>query len=132
MKVLRVLWQLPQFLLGKLLIWIYSAEKVDTIESATVYESADFMSGISLGPIIILKKDGLKNRNTVMHEYGHCIQSLIFGPLYLIIIGLPSIIQNIIGLILYKVFNSVKYAQNYYNRYPENWADKLGNVKRTK
>lgn len=26
----------------------------------------------------------------LVHEYGYTIQSLIFGPLYLIIIGIPS------------------------------------------
>ena len=31
----------------------------------------------------------LKNR-LLVHEYGHTIQSLILGPLYLIVIGIPS------------------------------------------
>lgn len=29
---------------------------------------------------------------TVRHEWGHTRQSLILGPLYLIVIGIPSII----------------------------------------
>jgi len=29
-------------------------------------------------------------RRTLVHEYGHTIQSIILGPLFLIVIGLPS------------------------------------------
>ena len=28
----------------------------------------------------------------LVHEYGHTIQSLVLGPLYLLVVGLPSII----------------------------------------
>jgi len=29
-------------------------------------------------------------QRTLVHEYGHTIQSIILGPLYLLIIGIPS------------------------------------------
>lgn len=32
------------------------------------------------------------DRGLVVHEYGHSIQSLFLGPLYLIVIGIPSLI----------------------------------------
>lgn len=38
-----------------------------------------------------IKQDELSAR-LLVHEYGHTIQSLILGPLYLIIIGIPSTI----------------------------------------
>jgi hypothetical protein len=41
------------------------------------------------------------------------------GPLYLIVVGLPSIIQNILGKL------GIISDLNYYKRYPENWANKL-------
>lgn len=31
------------------------------------------------------------DEETLKHEYGHSIQSKILGPLYLIVIGLPSL-----------------------------------------
>ena len=31
------------------------------------------------------------SKRLLVHEYGHTIQSLILGPLYLIVIGIPSI-----------------------------------------
>ena len=85
--------------------------------------------GISLGTIIILST--IHNETTLKHEYGHTKQSLIFGWLYLLVIGLPSISMNILSSILFKR-GKPKFALNYYNRWPENWADKLGNVNRQK
>lgn len=55
------------------------------------------------------------------HEWGHVLQSFILGPFYLIVIGLPSIIWNLI----YR-----KTKKSYYWFYTESWADKLGKVER--
>ena len=38
-----------------------------------------------------IEKEELYTR-LLVHEYGHTIQSLILGPLYLIVIGIPSTI----------------------------------------
>ncbi len=61
------------------------------------------------------------------HEWGHSIQSLIFGPAYLLVIGLPSILRG---------FSSHWHNKNdtweYYGGFPENWADKIGEVQRQK
>jgi len=44
--------------------------------------------GISLGNIVIL---GLNTTGALkQHEFGHCIQSRILGPFYLLLIGTPS------------------------------------------
>ena len=52
------------------------------------------------------------------HEFGHVLQSYMFGPLYLLIIGLPSITME--TLTKMKILKK----ENYYKRWPENWADK--------
>jgi hypothetical protein len=58
------------------------------------------------------------------HEYGHAIQSYMLGPLYLFIVGIPSITMNM--LTKAKILK----RKNYYKRWPETWADKLGGVER--
>ena len=40
--------------------------------------------------------EDLSNR-LLVHEYGHTIQSLILGPLYLVIIGIPSTLWGFAG-----------------------------------
>ena len=85
--------------------------------------------GISLGAFIfidaeITKTDAPKS-SFVNHEYGHTLQSILLGPLFLLIIGLPSLIWA--GL-----FDEWRYKhkKSYYWLYTENWADRLGGVKR--
>lgn len=80
--------------------------------------------GISLGKYIFVNRWSLKN--TCDHEWGHTRQSRYLGPLYLLVIGLPSICWA--GFIYGKI---VKRTTNgYYKLYCEKWADKLGGVKR--
>lgn len=73
--------------------------------------------GVSLGKYIIVNQ--WMPTKEIMHEYGHCIQSRYLGWLYLIVIGLPSL--------LWAMFYRGK---NYYSFYTERWADKLGGVNR--
>jgi hypothetical protein len=69
---------------------------------------------------------GSKYELTVRHEYGHQVQSKIFGPIYLLVIGLPSIIwAGMYGVIIKPTHNG------YYKFFTEKWADRLGGVKRS-
>ena len=60
-------------------------------------------SSLSLGPFIFLTDKPPRDRSgqiptpeiprrLLVHEYGHTIQSLILGPLYLPAVGLPSVL----------------------------------------
>ena len=62
------------------------------------------------------------SENTIKHETGHSVQSLIFGPLFHIIVSLPSIC-----LFWYKRLTN-KDQKFYHSHWPENHADKLGHV----
>ena len=59
-------------------------------------------------------------RKIVKHELGHTIQSKILGPLYLIVIGIPSITY----CSLRRLFPSLR-RKCYYNFYPERMANYL-------
>lgn len=61
--------------------------------------------------------------STRIHEYGHTVQSVILGPLYLIVIGLPSMLWCMLPVCRgYRKRNGV----SYYVFYPERWANYLG------
>lgn len=118
---LLYVWQLPQNLLGLLLVWLYKAEPRYYYVGKTehkVYISKKMSGGISLGKYIILRTG---NRVTIAHEHGHQVQSRYLGWLYLIVVGLWSGLRC--GLHLFK-------EGHYYDAFPENWADRLGGVKR--
>jgi hypothetical protein len=83
--------------------------------------------GISLGRFIFICSgySGDYKQNTIKHEWGHTVQSLILGPLYLIVVGVPSSIWN-------QCFRKYRQKNNvdYYSFFCEKWADKLGEVQR--
>ena len=57
----------------------------------------------------------------IKHEYGHTIQSKILMPLYLPVIGIPSLVWN-------RLFKHYRRKRNrsYYSFYTEAWANRLG------
>lgn len=101
-------------------------------------------TGVSLGRFIILdyryKTQTIYGKQmiqyTIDHEYGHTRQSLMLGPLYLIVVGLPSALHNLYNRTLFKDEPNkqkrfILREKEYYNWYCEKWADKLGNVDRS-
>jgi hypothetical protein len=124
-KILRWIWEFPQHLLGHILTNWYDVEYKETYNGVDIYVG-DFPGGISLGTYILMSETSYKDKRnrTKKHEYGHSKQSLYLGPLYLIVVGLPSLLWA--GFI----HNLVRKEIGYYDVYPENWADKLGEVNR--
>lgn len=133
-KVLFFIWQLPQHLLGLLLIRITGAVQKET--AGIVWYLFDkqknwftrIFSGVSLGQYILLPYD---DETTVKHEYGHSKQSLYFGWLYLLLVGVPSaVFNNLWDRAFHKRWPVARRHKWYYSRYPEKWADVLGGVVR--
>lgn len=123
-KLFRFIWEFPQCLLGLILILCYRVKKQETYEGINIY-AGNFPGGISLGLFILMGSVSYKyNRDFIkQHEYGHTRQSLYLGPLYLLVVGLPSIIWA-------WRFIPNSCMGSYYQYWTERWADKLGNVSR--
>lgn len=122
-------WQLPQLILGAIVKKVCKAKPITAYKDATVY-SWNLSGGMSLGKYIFVpftKITPASNRQKeyIKHEYGHTVQSKYLGWLYLIVIGLPSLIWA-------NCF--MKYRErtgkSYYAFYTEKWANKLGEVER--
>lgn len=134
-KILLFLWQLPQHILGLLfkLYWNKNILSKEKHKSATIYwiKSKKF-PGVSLGNYIFINNYLKRDVFVKDHEYGHTKQSKLLGPLYLLLIGLPSISRG--GMALFKKLFTDKELTDinnwYYSGYPENWADDLGEVNR--
>ena len=113
--------QFLQNIFGRIVIKYSGAIYTKTYKGKMVY-THDKGFGVSLGKYIIIRYNA--SLNTLNHEYGHCLQSEKLGPLYLLVVGIPSITMNI--LTRWGILKS----ERYYKRFPENWADTLGGVKR--
>lgn len=113
---LLYIWQLPQNLLGWLLLLVYKGQK-QSYCGITYYYSDKIRGAISLGNYII---SYTHKTATIKHENGHQKQSKYLGWLYLLVIGLPSLVWAM----------CCKDYRRYYSFYTEKWADKLGGVKR--
>ena len=59
----------------------------------------------------------------LVHEYGHCLQSILLGPLFLPVIAIPSIIWA--ALPCFERFRKRK-GMSYYELYCEKWANRFG------
>ena len=130
------IWELPQKFVAWIIILfhIFGARKAPiTSEAGVNYYYWNYTTGgMSLSNYIFLPAAHYENHNltdahvrTMMHEYGHTIQSRMLGPLYLIVIALPSLTWA--GC--FEGYRQKK-GKSYYSFYTEAWADKLGGVKR--
>ena len=120
-EILFWTWCLPQTLLGLFLKLIFKGKKyrIWYCGKYITYYKYNYKSGsISLGKYLLICSGHKYSNNVIKHELGHQIQSFILGPLYLLIIGLPSLLW---GNIFWK-----PEKHNYYSFYTEKWANKLG------
>lgn len=123
-NILLWIWQLPQNLLGLLLMLILQGETRHRLGTIRFYYLKTFPGGITLGEYIFV---GRKQELMVRHEFGHVLQSRYLGPLYLIVIGLPSLLHAGLNGVL----NCCdRHPEGYYHFYTESWADRLGGVTR--
>ena len=81
----------------------------------------DREDGLSLGLFLFIPRKAPKS--LLAHEYGHSVQSLMLGPLFLPVIALPSILWA--GLPYFERLRKKKHM-TYDDAYQENWANKLG------
>ena len=94
-NLLLYLWQLPQNLLALILLLFYKEEKSLMYKGVKFHiVGKKFPGGVSLGCHALVKyyPHNKHTWDTIKHEWGHTRQSTKWGWLYLIIIGLPSIV----------------------------------------
>ncbi len=124
-------WGLPQNLLGGLLTLLYRKRERFRYRKAYVTRWSG-RGSMSLGMFLFLgsapqalPEDVRKafEERILVHEYGHTIQSMILGPLYLPVIGLPSLLWA--NVPFFRRLRSRRHI-SYYSMYQEKWANHLG------
>ncbi len=130
-RCVLAVWELPQNALGAMLFgasWV--AGKVTRVDVENGRCIIDAGIGVSLGSFVFFSEAG--NRYFVedelqrRHEIGHTYQSRWLGPLYLPLVGIPSV-----GRVLYSMAHreiTGRRWDGYFDGYPERWADRLGGI----
>lgn len=122
-NLILFIWQLPQHIIALIyfgyLVMMCKDLGVDSRYKRAIVIPCIMRGAVTLGNYVFV---GLNSeyRKTVKHELGHTIQSKILGPLYLIVIGIPSI--TYCGL--RRIFPLLR-KKNYYDFYTEKWANNL-------
>ena len=122
-NLILFIWQLPQHIVALIyfgyLVMMCKDLGIDSRYKQAIVIPCIMRGAVTLGDYVFV---GLTSeyRKTVKHELGHTIQSKILGPLYLIVIGIPSI--TYCGL--RRIFPSLR-KKNYYDFYTEKWANNL-------
>ncbi len=113
-------WGLPQTLVG-LVMYLAPGRtcKRGHFRSAFVREWKQD-AGLSLGMFIFLPRGC--QRPLLVHEYGHTVQSLMLGPLYLPVVVVPSLLWA--GIPALRRLRARK-QYSYYRFYTERWANRL-------
>ena len=122
-NLILFIWQLPQHIVAIIyfgyLVMMCKDLGIDSRYKQAIVIPCIMRGAVTLGNYVFV---GLNSeyRKTVKHELGHTIQSKILGPLYLIVIGIPSI--TYCGL--RRIFPSLR-KKNYYDFFSEKSANYL-------
>jgi hypothetical protein len=135
-RALLLAWELPQNALGALVLAQFAARrKVATArwERERLFVEITADGAMSLGWFVFFSNRdnpvipaGRENKD---HEYGHSIQSRWLGPLYLPVVGAPSV-ARVVYAHVFKARTGRRWGR-YYDGFPEDQADRLGGVDRS-
>lgn len=121
--LLQATWCLPQNLLGAAIYLLYRGKRRQRYGLSRATRLDRPGNSMSLGAFLFVAQNGGEASfwRTCAHEYGHTLQSMLLGPLYLPVVALPSLIWCY-AFSQWRIKRGVPYGRFY----TERWADRLG------
>lgn len=116
--ILSFVWQLPQSIIGLVMLLFFRifgyVKFISYRKLCFAFEAECMSGGISLGNFAIVSPRSAKKPEVIAHEQlGHTWDSKLMGPLYLFIVGIPSL------------FNAwFDFTKCYYDFFTERWANR--------
>lgn len=125
-RLLQWTWGFPQTLVGAIIYLTQRKNQHISYKGAIATKWHGHGGSVSLGMFLFLDVRNIEPQTEyeqylIRHEFGHTVQSLMLGPFYLLVVGLPSIIWA--GC--FSKYRS-KCNVSYDVFYPEKWANRLG------
>lgn len=115
------IWQLPQNLIALLMMpFLGKLTFISYKKECFAFIGEKMKGGISLGCFAFVSQQLTKRPENIAHEQeGHTVDSKIYGPLYIFIIGIPSLLHAWLHT----------NCPCYYHFYTEKLANKHANLK---
>ena len=114
-------WGFPQTLIGAIIYLIHRKCPHDRFHGCIVTYWT-WRGSMGMGMFLFI--DPKNPPQIIVHEFGHAVQSAILGPLFLPIMGIPSILWCNLPQCRKHRKNQV----SYYRFYPERTANRLGSL----
>lgn len=91
-RLVKFLWQLPQNIIGLLLIMIFNPDTIKRVNGKKIRYSDKISGIITFGEFTLISMDyySCDITNIELHELGHQMQSLLFGWFYIPVISIPK------------------------------------------
>lgn len=120
--LLQCTWGFPQTLLGAV-IFLINLRRRHYLYHGAIVSHWGIRFSASIGLFVFLSEHNAHSQRLLVHEYGHTLQSLLLGPLYLPFIGLPSMLWMMLPC-----FRKIRQKRHisYYRFYTESWANCWG------
>lgn len=119
---LQCTWGIGQTLLGAIVFLLHLRQE-HKVYRGCIDTRWNSPCGMSLGLFIFTPKEETRDNDEIrIHEYGHCIQSMVLGPLYLVV----GVISLLWGNLPYFVKLRRKKNVPYTACFVEAWASKWG------
>lgn len=118
MEFILNLWEIIQNLLGWLEVKFNNPTFAHSFGDTKIYYMT-YDDSHCIGKYIFINKES-DEHTIIRHEYGHRIQSRMLGPLYMLVIYIPSYLHFVFWM-LYHEYDWTEY----YDFYTERWADRL-------
>lgn len=118
--IVQCTWGFPQTLAG-LFVFLSNLRRPHQLRHGTVTTHWRASRGLSLGLFVFLPEGA--DDKLFVHEFGHCIQSLALGPLYLPVVGVASACWSMLPVMARR---RIRKGIPYYAFITERTADKLG------
>lgn len=112
-------WGFPQTMIG-FIVYLICRKQPHSTYHGCITTLWNIRGSLGMGMFLFLGRDDPQVR---VHEFGHSVQSLILGPLFLPIMGIPSFLWcNLPPCRRLRENKGV----SYYRFYPESSANRLG------
>ncbi len=125
-KVLYILlqctWGLPQTLIGAV-VFLFHLHSRHSLYHGAVVSCWKRRYSASMGLFLFLSERDADCRPLLVHEYGHTLQSLLLGPLYLPAAAIPSMLWMLLPPC--RKLRQKRHI-SYYSFYTERWANSWG------